>query len=72
MSALNVEYYEDVEDEVFNDDDIFVLSPWGCLAATLKDYGLDISHITPKMGVHMVEDFMESMVTAGYIEKIKE
>lgn len=53
-------------------DEIFALSQWGCLYAVLKDYGVDISHITPKMGEHMVEDFLGAMVKAGHIRKVEE
>lgn len=53
-------------------EEIYVLTPWGCLMGVLMDYGIDISHITPKMGEHMVNDFLESMVKAGYIGRIQE
>ena len=49
------------------DDVKFVLTPWGCLSAVLTDYGVDWSHLTPTMGKHMVEDFMDAMVTAGHV-----
>lgn len=53
-----------------DDDGVrYVLSEWGCLSATLNDYGIDYSHITPKMGFHMVEDFMELMVKSGHVIK---
>lgn len=48
-------------------DETYALTPWGCLYAVLLDYGIDVSHITPKMGEHMVNDFMESMMRAGYV-----
>lgn len=54
------------------DEEIFRLSPWGCLSAVLEDYGVDLSHITPKMGEHMVDDFMELMVRTGHVEKVSE
>lgn len=51
---------------------VYVLTPWGCLMGVLMDYGIDISHITTKMGEHMVNDFLQSMEKAGYIGKIQE
>lgn len=62
----NVEYYEDVFDE---DDEQYVLTPWGCLSCVLEDYHIDFSHIAPKVGQHIVEDFMELMEKAGYLVK---
>lgn len=50
-----------------HDEDVFVMTPWGCLFATLSDYGIDMSNITPTIGQHMVEDFMNAMVKAGHI-----
>ena len=53
-------------------DEVFVLTLWGCLCSVLADYNVDVSHITPKMGEHMVEDFFEQMVKAGHIGKREE
>lgn len=56
------------EDDITDDDDVkYVLSPWGCLSVVLKDYGIDISRISGKVGSHIVEDFMELMEKSGYI-----
>lgn len=63
---MNVEYYEDVFDE---DEERYVLTPWGCLYCVLNDYNIDTNHITGKMGEHIVNDFMEVMETAGYLVK---
>ncbi len=52
-----------------NDDEKFVLTEWGCLASILVDYNIDLSHITPTMGKHMVEDFFNVLEKAGYIKK---
>lgn len=52
------------------DDKMYILTPWGCLSLILEDYNVDISHITPKIGKHMVDDFMEIMVKTGYVEKV--
>jgi len=54
----------DVQDE---EDEAYVLTPWGCLYAVLHDYGIDAEHISGKVGKHIVEDFMELMVRAGYV-----
>lgn len=54
-------------DEIYDDDVKFVLSEWGCLSSVLTDYGVDVSHVTGKIGEHIVEDFMELMVKCGYI-----
>lgn len=45
------------------------LTPWGCLYATLIDYGIDVSGITGKIGEHMVNDFMKCMERCGYVKK---
>jgi len=50
-------------------DEIYVLSEWGCLSSVLKDYGIDINHITGTVGTHMVNDFMDMMEKAGYVRK---
>ena len=50
-------------------DEIYTLTPWGCLCAAFSDYNVDISFITGKMGGHIVEDFMELMEKAGYVKK---
>ena len=48
------------EDDITDDDDVkYVLSPWGCLSVVLKDYGIDTSRISGKVGSHIVEDFLE-------------
>lgn len=47
----------------------YVLTEWGCLSSTLEEYGIDVSHITARVGAHIVEDFMDSLCKAGYVEK---
>ena len=54
-------------DEIYDDDDKFVLTEWGCLSSVLTDYGVDVSRVTGKIGEHIVEDFMELMCKCGYI-----
>ena len=52
------------------DEVAYRLTPWGCLVATLDDYGVDHSHITPRMGAHMAQDFMELMGRMGHVERV--
>lgn len=59
--------YDDVPEE--DEDERYVLTPWGCMTAAAADYNIDLSHMTAKMGQHFVEDFMEYMETAGYLVK---
>ena len=54
-------------EEIYDDDDKFVLTEWGCLSSVLTDYGVDVSRVTGKIGEHIVEDFMELMCECGYI-----
>lgn len=65
MSRLVNEKGEPIEE--YEDDTIFTLTPWGCLAGTLMDYGIDVSNIPGKIGKHLVEDFMETMARCGYV-----
>lgn len=51
-------------------DEVYCLSMWGCLCAVLLDYNIDTSHITSKMGEHMIEDLMELLEKQGYIGKV--
>lgn len=50
-------------------EEVFVMTEWGCLSSTLEEYGIDVSHITARVGAHIVEDFMDSLCKAGYVEK---
>ena len=47
----------------------YVLTEWGCLASVLIEYGINVSHITGRVGAHIVEDFMDAMCNAGYVSK---
>ena len=49
------------------DNGVFRLTPWGCLKKVLNDYNIDCEHITGRMGEHLVEDFMDSMIRAGHV-----
>ena len=50
----------------------YVLTEWGCLSSTLEEYGIDVSHISARVGAHIVEDFMDSLCKAGYIKKMED
>lgn len=52
-----------------NDDELFCLTPWGCLYSVLKDYNVDASHVTGRMGEMIVNDFMDAMEKAGYVRR---
>lgn len=52
-----------------NAEETYVISEWGCLCSTLEEYGIDVSHITGRVGAHIVEDFMDALYTAGYLQK---
>lgn len=56
-------------DEEWNDDGPFQLTPWGCMIAVFDDYNIDWSHLTGKMGEHLVNDFMDLMQAQGYVVK---
>lgn len=47
----------------------YELTEWGCLYGVLTEYGIDVSHITARVRAHIVEDFMDSLCKAGYVEK---
>ena len=49
----------------------YVLTEWGCLYGVLTEYGIDVSHITARVGAHIVEDFMDSLCKAGYVGKME-
>ena len=51
------------------DEERYVISEWGCLCTIFEEYGIDVSHITGRVGAHIVEDFMDAMCNAGYLEK---
>lgn len=53
------------------EEEVMVLTPWGCLMGVLNDYGFNTDHITGKIGEHMVEDFMDLMVATGHLAKVE-
>lgn len=54
------------------DDEVWRLTPWGCMSSVLQGYGFDPERLTSTMGKHMVEDFMKAMVNAGHIRKAED
>lgn len=59
-------------DELMHEDDdneTYVLTPWGCLYTVLLDYGINAEHISGRVGSHIVEDFMDAMERSGYVAK---
>lgn len=55
--------------EKTTNEEVYVLTEWGCLSSILEEYGIDVSHITGRVGAHIVEDFMDAMCNAGYVAK---
>ena len=51
-----------------NDNETYSLTMWGCLQATLADYGI-VADVSGKVGNHIVEDFFELLIKSGYGEK---
>ena len=64
---MNTDYDFNLDD----DNTTYHLTPFGCLYATLLDYGvnLDDYNITGTIGGHMMDDFMGSLERAGYLER---
>ena len=52
-----------------NNGEKYELTEWGILYAVLSEYGIDVSHISGRVGLHIVDDFMAEMVNQGYILK---
>ena len=46
-----------------------MLSIFGCILAIADDYGINMSHITPKIGEHMADDLMDLLCKQGYLTK---
>lgn len=54
------------------DEEVYRLTPWGCMSLVLEDYGIPCDHITVTIGNHLVDDFMDKMVKHGYVGKKEE
>ncbi len=53
-------------------EEVYKLTPWGCMSIVLEDYGIPCDHITGTIGNHLVEDFMDMMVKQGHVCKKEE
>ena len=56
---------------VDNNNETYRLTMWGCLQATLADYGI-LANVPLKVGNHIVDDFFELLMKNGYVEKKSE
>lgn len=59
--------YENINPE--DDDERFVLTPWGCLLCAFRDFGLKLPDISGKMAEALMDDFFEIMERHGIVEK---
>ena len=55
-------------DEI-RDNEVYVLTPYGVLLSVMGDYGIDVSHITPRVAEHLFDDFMEALCKQGYVSR---
>lgn len=69
MGTTDCPYFKEEKDQEESEEELYVLTPWGCLVGVLLDYGIEVSHIKGRVGEHIVEDFMEAMEKAGYVSK---
>lgn len=52
-----------------DDNDKFVIAPEFLLYQTISEYGIDPGEWTPKIWLHIYEDFMDGLEKAGYVRK---
>ena len=52
-----------------DDNDKFVIAPESLLYQTISEYGIDPGEWTPKIWLHIYEDFMDGLEKAGYVRK---
>lgn len=64
---MNSNYDKGIIYQDYEDDEVYTLTPWGCLYGVLNDYGIRTDHIKGRMGEHIVEDFMDLMVQHGFV-----
>lgn len=64
-----MENIENVNEEEYKDDEMYVITPHCLLYETLKDYGIEVGPWLPKMWDHIFNDFMEGLCKSGYISK---
>ena len=66
MSDINI------SSETTEEEEMYVLTPWGCLYSVLTDYNIPVDSVPGRVGEHIVEDFMEAMAKAGYVAKAED
>lgn len=54
-----------------DENEVFTLSEYGCLRVVCEDYGIDVSHITPKMGEHFFDDLMQLLCKCGHVGRVE-
>lgn len=59
--------YENINPE--DDDERYLLTPWGCLCCAFADFNLKPPEFSGKMADALMDDFFEIMETAGTVEK---
>ena len=69
---MNKPAHEVIFKEEDTEEERYCLTEWGCLLATLTEYNIDISHISGRVGGHIVDDFMELLCKQGYIAKAED
>lgn len=52
-----------------DDNDRSMIAPEFLLYQTISEYGIDPGDWTPKIWLHIYEDFMEGLEKAGYVRK---
>lgn len=59
------------EDKIKEDEEVYRLTPWGCLYAILMDYNVEgVEKVSARMGEHMVQDFINLLIAQGYLEGV--
>lgn len=55
-----------------DDNDRFMIAPEFLLYQTISEYGIDTGDWTPKIWLHIYEDFMECLEKQGVIGKVNQ
>ena len=61
--------FEDALKHADQNDEVYCLTSYGVLLSVMRDYGIDVCHITPKMAEHLFDDFMDALCKQGYAER---
>ena len=51
------------------DEEVYCLTPYSVLLSVMGNYGIDVSHITPRIAEHLFDDFMDTLCKQGYVER---